>query len=98
MNSEPAEAVPREELDGRQMMTPGDRVILTTEGERHLGYIRPIAGMVTRTWMGFDAETYRVRLDQVTLRNPRVTWGIHGSSSWGVRCCWQRRGTRLTPG
>ena len=63
------------EADGREMYTPGDPIVLTTEGEEHLGWIKPRGASITKRWLGFDVESFRIDLDEITLRDPRKHWG-----------------------
>lgn len=57
------------------MYTPGDPIVLTTEGEEHRGWIKPRGASITKRWLGFDVETFRINLDEIALRDPRKHWG-----------------------
>ncbi|WP_413440124.1 hypothetical protein [Synechococcus sp. MIT S1220] len=63
-----------DEATGFEMWEPGQEFLLLTEGEL-LSMFVPINGCSVRPrWLGFTPGSGRLRLDQLTTRNPREVW------------------------
>ena len=71
-----------EEASCHKMWTPGDPIVLNTDGRDHVGWIKIDGWSVTPYWLGFDPDTLRIDLEHVTLRDPRKHW----AHAWLLQC------------
>ena len=63
-----------EEATGFQQWEPGQEFLLLTEGELHSMFV-PIQGWCVRPrWLGFTPGSGRLKVEQLTTRDPREVW------------------------
>jgi hypothetical protein len=89
--------VPWGAADAYHMWSPGDPVVLTTDGHRHLAYVRLVDSCLGRRWLK-PGPGWRIHPVELTLRNPRELWAdcwelqlaiaMLSGAAGDTRCAW----------